>query len=291
MEYIHLPLNPVRTNFPTNNNPVSAPVDINKSHISTCISVTQTTPSVSCSDRPPVPSVPDIDRAYMGELNGCMQMSGNQGNDSYMQPISSGIVNSLVDCDLPAANEVPAVVTTDVEPMDIVPTPPSPASDTANGVSVTTTESLLSLSSSVIDKDDKASANDELKSQGSSSETMLIDCEGHSVSGENPASDSHKLDSDDDVCVPLVSSTPKETSLLSVEDVSLIVDLFYMPFEHGAKAVNMLNEIHWLKCNAYVLTQSKNKKRSNQVKRMLFLDGSSVDRRLLQLLWLDPVCL
>ncbi|XP_059615750.1 protein O-GlcNAcase-like [Phlebotomus argentipes] len=40
---------------------------------------------------------------------------------------------------------------------------------------------------------------------------------------------------------------------LSNEDLSLLCDLFYLPFEHGSKGLVILNEFHWLKTNASVL--------------------------------------
>ncbi|ETN66345.1 bifunctional protein NCOAT [Anopheles darlingi] len=36
-------------------------------------------------------------------------------------------------------------------------------------------------------------------------------------------------------------------------DLMLLCDLFYLPFEHGSKALQLLTEFHWLRNNAYVL--------------------------------------
>jgi len=43
---------------------------------------------------------------------------------------------------------------------------------------------------------------------------------------------------------------------LSESDVGIIVDLFYLPYEHGSKAVILLNEFHWLKTNAHLVTDT-----------------------------------
>lgn len=34
---------------------------------------------------------------------------------------------------------------------------------------------------------------------------------------------------------------------LTIDDVTLLVDLFYLPFEHGAQGMWLLNEFQWLK--------------------------------------------
>ncbi|XP_077991979.1 protein O-GlcNAcase-like [Glandiceps talaboti] len=44
------------------------------------------------------------------------------------------------------------------------------------------------------------------------------------------------------------------------EDIELLVDLFYLPYEHGNKSVQMLEELHWLKTNAFHVTESKHLK-------------------------------
>ncbi|XP_022094369.1 protein O-GlcNAcase-like isoform X2 [Acanthaster planci] len=49
----------------------------------------------------------------------------------------------------------------------------------------------------------------------------------------------------------------KKLERITVEDVLLLVELFYLPYEHGKKAVKMLEEIHWLKMNAHQVSESK----------------------------------
>ncbi|XP_013414451.1 protein O-GlcNAcase isoform X2 [Lingula anatina] len=50
-----------------------------------------------------------------------------------------------------------------------------------------------------------------------------------------------------------------EKDRLTYEDISLLVDLFYLPFEHGQQAVHLLTEFHWLKANSGCMTESKKK--------------------------------
>ncbi|XP_033757465.1 protein O-GlcNAcase-like isoform X2 [Pecten maximus] len=48
-------------------------------------------------------------------------------------------------------------------------------------------------------------------------------------------------------------------SKMYYEDLSLLVDLFYLPFEHGTQGVQMLQNLRWVKCNAHVVTQPQKK--------------------------------
>lgn len=44
---------------------------------------------------------------------------------------------------------------------------------------------------------------------------------------------------------------------ITYEDVSLLCDLFYLPFEHGKQGLVLLNEFQWLKINANILSGKK----------------------------------
>lgn len=43
---------------------------------------------------------------------------------------------------------------------------------------------------------------------------------------------------------------------ITVEDLFLLCDLFYLPFEHGSRSLQIINEFYWLKTNASVLVSS-----------------------------------
>lgn len=49
---------------------------------------------------------------------------------------------------------------------------------------------------------------------------------------------------------PLYTAEP-----LTLEDLALMADLFYLPYEHGPQALDMLNTLHWLRANSAVLGQ------------------------------------
>ncbi|KAH8340572.1 hypothetical protein KR059_001267 [Drosophila kikkawai] len=46
-------------------------------------------------------------------------------------------------------------------------------------------------------------------------------------------------------------------SRITAEDLSLLCDLFYLPFEHGSRGLKLLSEFHWLKGNANVILQDR----------------------------------
>nr|CAD7196935.1 unnamed protein product [Timema douglasi] len=46
---------------------------------------------------------------------------------------------------------------------------------------------------------------------------------------------------------------------LTHEDLALLCDLFYLPFEHGGQGIQLLQEFNWLKSNAHLVTQANKK--------------------------------
>lgn len=52
---------------------------------------------------------------------------------------------------------------------------------------------------------------------------------------------------------------------LTQEDLSLLCDLFYLPFEHGGQGIQLLQEFNWLKSNAHVvMRKSKEEETASQ---------------------------
>ncbi|XP_033207412.1 protein O-GlcNAcase isoform X2 [Belonocnema kinseyi] len=57
----------------------------------------------------------------------------------------------------------------------------------------------------------------------------------------------------------------KEVNKLTQEDLSLLCDLFYLPFEHGGQGIQLLQEFNWLKSNAHiVIHKSKDEEPSSK---------------------------
>ena len=47
-----------------------------------------------------------------------------------------------------------------------------------------------------------------------------------------------------------------EKELLTHDDLALLCDLFYLPFEHGGQGLQLLHEFNWLKSNAHLVTHA-----------------------------------
>lgn len=56
-----------------------------------------------------------------------------------------------------------------------------------------------------------------------------------------------------------VENVPQIDNNITADDLLTLCDLFYLPFEHGAKALHLLNEFQWLKSNAHMLLAHKDK--------------------------------
>ncbi|XP_034781802.1 protein O-GlcNAcase-like isoform X1 [Acipenser ruthenus] len=53
--------------------------------------------------------------------------------------------------------------------------------------------------------------------------------------------------------------------LLTLEDLTLLAELFYLPYEHGPKAVQMLKEFNWLRANSSVVSVNSKGKEPQKV--------------------------
>ncbi|XP_020822777.1 protein O-GlcNAcase isoform X2 [Phascolarctos cinereus] len=67
---------------------------------------------------------------------------------------------------------------------------------------------------------------------------------------------------------PLYTAEP-----VTLEDLQLLADLFYLPYEHGPKGAQMLREFQWLRANSSVV--SVNCKGKDSEKRLLPIDGAN----------------
>lgn len=63
---------------------------------------------------------------------------------------------------------------------------------------------------------------------------------------------------------PLFTAEP-----LSLEDLSLLAELFYLPYEHGPKAMQMLKEFNWLRANSSVVSVNCKRKETEKVGYLL----------------------
>lgn len=69
-----------------------------------------------------------------------------------------------------------------------------------------------------------------------------------------------------DVFVPGPNEKPLFTAEpLTLEDLSLLAELFYLPYEHGNMSMQMLKEFNWLRANSSVVSVNCKRKEAEKV--------------------------
>ncbi|CAL9687909.1 unnamed protein product [Knipowitschia caucasica] len=69
-----------------------------------------------------------------------------------------------------------------------------------------------------------------------------------------------------DVFVPGPNEKPLFTAEpITIEDLGLLAELFYLPYEHGPKALQMLKEFNWLRANSSVVSVNCKRKDDDKV--------------------------
>lgn len=70
---------------------------------------------------------------------------------------------------------------------------------------------------------------------------------------DSPPSDAANID----VKTPSPKEEPpvSEELQLTIDDLHLLADLFYLPFEHGKKGINLMTEFNWLKSNSQLVIE------------------------------------
>lgn len=87
---------------------------------------------------------------------------------------------------------------------------------------------------------------------------------------EDSSSDIAPMQTDEqlnkDMFVPGPDEKPLYTAeALTLDDLSLLAELFYLPYEHGPKSVQMLKEFNWLRANTSIVSVNSKCKDSEKV--------------------------
>uniref|UniRef100_A0A8C9XZB6 O-GlcNAcase n=1 Tax=Sander lucioperca TaxID=283035 RepID=A0A8C9XZB6_SANLU len=87
---------------------------------------------------------------------------------------------------------------------------------------------------------------------------------------EDPGSDIAPMQTDDQLKQDVFVPGPNEKTLftaepLTLEDLTLLAELFYLPYEHGPKAMQMLKEFNWLRANSSVVSVNCKRKETEKV--------------------------
>ncbi|KAI4470352.1 o-glcnacase [Holotrichia oblita] len=71
---------------------------------------------------------------------------------------------------------------------------------------------------------------------------------------ETASSGSMQIEPNDHTTMQVeISDEKKKECELTIDDLSLLCDLFYLPFEHGGQGLQLLQEFNWLKSNAHLV--------------------------------------
>ena len=221
------PFPPVPTGVPMVGMPVP---DMMK----TCTVTTPTviTPTSSIQGAPSCGGMPFLPSAHPppGVMNSCSSACTTLPNTSLLQPLSQPVNALAEDClttDLDGLSDSG----TEVEAMDCVPC--ASGSIPANGSVAQkngSSESLMQVEG--CDSCDKADTIGAASAEFEGCET------GKAGDGCEAAS-------------------PLDRSPVTLDDVALLADLFYLPFEHGTRAVQFLHTLHWLIENLQSVQPSK----------------------------------
>lgn len=111
----------------------------------------------------------------------------------------------------------------------------------------------------------KAKMTEDLKPMDTDKESLTESKSPEMSIQEDSGSDIAPMQTDDQLNKEVFVPGPNEKPLfvaeaLTLEDLTLLAELFYLPYEHGPKAVQMLKEFNWLRANSnYVSVNSKAK--------------------------------
>ncbi|XP_039857042.1 protein O-GlcNAcase isoform X3 [Simochromis diagramma] len=87
---------------------------------------------------------------------------------------------------------------------------------------------------------------------------------------EDSGNDIAPMQTDDQLKQEVFVPGPNEKALftaepLTLEDLCLLAELFYLPYEHGPKAMQMLKEFNWLRANSSVVSVNCKRRESEKV--------------------------
>ena len=230
--------------------------------VNTCMSTTSTT--MTEDEAPLQPNLPLVEeiRKNKEAFDSLADMVGASSADpeNFRPPPSVNAINSLVEpmeCNGDVVSKAPVI--------------PTKTSSTLLQT-CTSTVSKVSEMAMQIDENlskDSLSPKAELSPSGADSSSdsaqdteMQIDSTGDQDAEKAGPSDGISTESKDipqeeDLDNPAFRPPISDEKKLTEEDVMLLVELFYLPYEHGPKAVAMLEEVHWLKSNAFSVCEAK----------------------------------
>ncbi|KAM6347595.1 protein O-GlcNAcase isoform 3-T3 [Alca torda] len=179
----------------------------------------------------------------------------------YQEPIMSQ--GAALSSESPALVKEEEKKQSDEEPMDMVVEKQEDSDKNANQILTDIAEAKMA---------------EELKPMDTDKESIAESKSPEMSMQEDSGSDIAPMQTDEQVNKEQFVPGPNEKPLYTVEpvtleDLQLLADLFYLPYEHGPKGAQMLREFQWLRANSSVV--SVNCKGKDAEKRLLPIDGAN----------------
>ncbi|KAM4704281.1 protein O-GlcNAcase [Rhinophrynus dorsalis] len=111
---------------------------------------------------------------------------------------------------------------------------------------------------------------EELKPMDTDKESIVEAKSSEACMQEDATNDIAPMQTDEQIGKEQFVPGPNEKPLytaeaVSLEDLQLLADLFYLPYEHGPKGVQMLKEFQWLRANSSVVSVNCSGKDSDKI--------------------------
>lgn len=234
--------------------------------VNTCMTLTLTTPTTSSSVTSMM--IPEVNTAQLHALADiCSSVTGV--TEILTKPI---VMNSLVSATKVVTTDVLSnpILTSSIAIPDKMPVSsvPIPINVEIMEVEKTPTDEFMDCGTPKHTSDSSSLNSVHLSSETQKDE--VIKANGSPNHLMEPEIKSEKSQLSDDVVmsetisnhsmqVEVASDDDKSSNhTITYDDILLLCDLFYLPFEHGKQGLQLLNEFQWLKTNANVLSGKKN---------------------------------
>ncbi|XP_012259880.2 protein O-GlcNAcase [Athalia rosae] len=208
--------------------------------VNTCMSITSTTSTTVSVSTPAVTNSNHLQA--LAEV--CSTVTGNE---NFLQPACGPVMNSLISDNKVVSEPIMTAV---------VPNPRSEAIPSISPLTepmdcnTTPGNSPAHIAKSSAD-DDAMVENTSTCSGASGSMQVELEATSPTINGTQmmveTENENHE-ESESQESVPI--DVEKQ---LTQEDLSLLCDLFYLPFEHGGQGIQLLQEFNWLKSNAQIV--------------------------------------
>ncbi|CAK9801068.1 Protein O-GlcNAcase [Anthophora quadrimaculata] len=209
--------------------------------VNTCMSLTSTTTTTTV---PATPTPVSTSNHLQALAEVCSTVTTSE---SYIQPPTGPVMNSLVSETTVVSEPIIPSISANVESI-----PSSNALSSMEPMDCNTTPNNSPAHAVKIQSEDDAMVeNTSTCSEASGSMQVEVDGTSPVVNGTQMIVEnySENHDSGDNVDQESIDADKR----LTQEDLSLLCDLFYLPFEHGGQGIQLLQEFNWLKSNAHVV--------------------------------------